>query len=199
MATVHDTLEAVNTVTFDQALLQAVARAKAVFPAQRCRIERGCALALAGAVRDLTHLRPRWYAVQSASDAGIEYDVVSNGQTVCNCQDYELHATTTNGHICKHGWAVLLVRWAQKHQPISPVPAPKYYATYYAPDGSDHPGIATLTERGYLFTPDDGGEPLYASTTALCLGGRVDLTDAQRAQDGNLVEKVCSHTGASYR
>lgn len=96
------------------ALTAAVTRAKAAFPAATVRIEKGLSLVLADAVTDLTRMIPHTYTVASQTDPRQHYDVVSNGSTVCQCPDYARHATPEGGYLCKHGFAVLLVRAARR-------------------------------------------------------------------------------------
>lgn len=105
--------ESAPTVNFDAALLTATARAKAKYVDARLRIEKGLALVLADAVTDMTRVQPRWFTVRSAS-ADTVYNVVSNGVTVCDCPDYQIHGTHNTEYACKHGYAVLLVRAARK-------------------------------------------------------------------------------------
>ena len=59
----------------------------------------------------------------------------------------------------------------------------RYFATYTAPDGEEHAGIATQTGQGWLFVAEDGLEPLFASSRSLMLCGQVDLADGQLADD----------------
>lgn len=94
--------EAVGTLTFDQALLQATARAKAAYPAERVRIERGLGLCLAEAV---TLLPEGLAVVQSQSQPGVTYRV--NGY--CPCPD----APQAPEGRCKHRWAKSLLKWAR--------------------------------------------------------------------------------------
>src|SRR5262244_3222424 len=94
-----------TTVEFDILLTACTERALAKFPEARTRIEKGAALVRADAVVDMTHFEAHGWHVQSQSTAQTWYHVVSNGTTVCTCKDYERH-----GHICKHGYAVLLTR-----------------------------------------------------------------------------------------
>jgi len=96
------------------ALTAAVARAKAAFPAATVRIEKGLSLVLQDRVSDRTQVTPHTYTVESQARPWQHYDVVSNGRTGCQCPDYERHATHDNGYLCKHGFAVLLVRSAQR-------------------------------------------------------------------------------------
>jgi hypothetical protein len=71
----------------------------------------------------------------------------------------------------------------------------RFYATYYAPDGEAHPGIAEwqTSKQCWLFTPEDGTDPAYYAIQALSLGADVTMLEAQRAQDGNLARKVCGY------
>jgi len=91
------------------ALTAAVQRAKAAFPAETTKIERGLSLVLQDAVSDTTLLAPHTYTVRSQGQPWRQYTVVSNGTTTCTCPDFERHQA-----LCKHGFAVLLVRSARR-------------------------------------------------------------------------------------
>ena len=173
--------EGTQTVQFDQALLQATARAKATYPAEKCRIERGLSLAISGAV---TLHADGSATVQSQTEVTTHYHV--NG--ACECRD----GMVAPGGRCKHRWAKSLVRFAQKA--LAEAPTFIYYASYYAPDESCTQGTAQYVDgHGWLFIPADGGDMLYASMLALVLGGRVDILETQRDKDGNLAAKVCGY------
>lgn len=104
----------VHRVNFTMALEAAALRATTAHPAHAGRIAKGLALVQADAVEDRTRLRPRWFRVRSSRDPQTTYDVISNGTTTCTCVDYQRHATETLAYLCKHGWAVLLVRAARR-------------------------------------------------------------------------------------
>lgn len=166
---------------FDNALRAAAARACTRYAGEAARIERGLVLALNGAV---TLHADGTASVQSASDTEIVYTV--NGH--CDCPDA---ARAPEGR-CKHRWAKVLVKKAQAALDARP----RYYATYYAPDGTAHPGIATATEMGWLFIGDAREEPLYAAPQALVLGGNCAIADAKRAEEeaaGGLAAIVCGY------
>ena len=180
--------ESTSTVQFDSALLQAAHDAACTkFPTLAARIDAGLQLALNGSVEDCTHLRPRWYTVTSRRQPDLYYDVVSNGETVCNCPDYEFRATQTNGYVCTHGWAVLLVRWVKKHSPIE---TSAHYAHLY-----DEPGILTYVHHVRTFFGENGTITHIAPEMEpfLTLLGHVSTADAQQAEDGDRV-RFCSQT-----
>lgn len=167
--------ESATTVQFDATLRTLAARATERYAGEAARIDRGLCLALSGHVAlhaDGTA------SVRSAKDAEVVYEV--NGH--CDCPD----ASRAPGGRCKHRWARCFAQKASGQ-------ALRYFATYYAPDGEAHQGVATATGHGWLFVADDGLEPLFASTHALALGGNVALYEAQRAADGDLVRKVCGY------
>ena len=178
--------EAARTIEMDAALFTAARRAKQAYPAETCRIERGLAIAIEGGVT-LFADGSAWVASQS--QPGGHYTV--NGH--CTCKD----ATVAPHGRCKHRWGKALARWAQSY--VAAQPHERYYATYTAPDGQAHQGVAEWTVKGWLFVADDGLDPLYAAIQALALGGNVAIAEAQAQADGDLVRKVCTHNGATYR
>lgn len=167
--------EAAATVNFDAALLAAAKKARAAYPAESLRIERGLAIALADGV---TLLADGTALVQSQSVEDTQYRV--NGH--CTCRDA---AKAPEGR-CKHRWGKSLYRWAIKHAEQAQPEQPKYHSTYYPPSGEWIQGVAQWTDRGWHFVPEDGSEPAYVAIQALCLGGRLDL-----AVEENFVENVC--------
>lgn len=186
MATIH---ESASTVNFDAALLAAAARAKATYPTERCRIERGLAIVLSGGVDVL----PTGIAlVQSQSQPGVQYTV--NGR--CSCPDEQ----RAPGGRCKHRWSKSLYKAALADQKRH-AGTDRYWATYYSPDGVQHPGIAAwqADRQCWLFTPEDGTDMLYPAMQALALGGHIATAEAQWQAEGNLVERVCHHSGASAK
>src|SRR5262245_16310931 len=98
-----------NTVELDDAVQAVTARALAKFPDARRYIERGAELVRADAVTDMRHLEADTFTVRSAVDPSTLYYVTSNGVTTCDCPDFRSHE-----RLCKHGWAVLLVRAIRK-------------------------------------------------------------------------------------
>lgn len=175
--------QSTTTVQFDAALRTAARKAVQAYPGEQARIDRGLVIALNGGVELLPNGVAR---VQSQSNSEIIYEV--NGH--CDCPDHE---RATEGR-CKHRWAKSLHKWAVKVYAAQPVE--RYYATYYPPTGDGLQGIATWTERGWLFVADDGAEPLYAAIQALCLGGRCDLADSKKAEEqaaGGLAAIICGY------
>jgi SWIM zinc finger len=109
----HNVTESTATVNFHLALIEATGRALAKYPQESVRIAKAVALVEADAVTDCQRLRPRAFRVRSTSHPATQYDVVSNSHTTCTCQDYLSHVTHDVGFLCKHGFAVLLVRSLQ--------------------------------------------------------------------------------------
>jgi len=165
MHTIPDTTTPVNTDAFDAALRGLAAKARARYAGEASRIHRALVIALDGGV---TLNQDGTASVQSCSDHGVQYTV--NGH--CACPDA---ARAPEGR-CTHRWAKALVKKARGL-------ALRYFATYTAPDGSEHAGIATQTGQGWLFVAEDGLEPLFASSRSLMLCGQVDLADGQLADD----------------
>jgi len=131
----HDTLKTVGTMRpqdhtaqFDAALRLAASRAKAAFPQEHARIAKGLELALGDHVTDMTRVKPGWWQVQSAQPTQAPYDVISNGHIMCTCPDH----TYRNVPICKHGFAVLLVRSAR-----TDMTSPKLRRAYHLTRGEE--------------------------------------------------------------
>jgi hypothetical protein len=76
----------------------------------------------------MTRVRPGWWQVRSSDAGAAPYDVMSNGHTACTCPDY----TYRNVEICKHGFAVLLVRSAR-----SDMASPKLRRAYHLVRGEE--------------------------------------------------------------
>lgn len=105
---------------FSQLVYQYAAKAEASMPAMAGRIGRAVELVLGGCVEPIgnstgaprfevasqTTFPDRWFTVRSQSSE-TTYDIVQN---VCNCADYEQHATQTNRYACKHIIATWLYR-----------------------------------------------------------------------------------------
>jgi hypothetical protein len=175
--------EAAHTVNFDAALRTLAAQARTRYAGEQARIDRGLVLALNGGVT----LKTDGVAlVSSQRDAEVFY-IVRDGQ--CDCPDF---SRAPDGR-CKHRFAVCLTKRALQAVSCQPQPS-TFYASYYGPDGTCTQGTAQhVAGRGWLFVPEDGGDLFYASGQALVLGGRVDLLEAQRAADGDLVAKICGY------
>jgi len=177
MATIQ---ESALTVNFDRALRTAAEKALTRYAGEAERITRGLVLALNGAV---TLQKDGTASVQSGSNPEISYTV--NGH--CDCHD----APRAQDGRCKHRYAKALVKKA-----LDLIAIRRFYATYTAPDGTAHQGIATATDRGWLFVADDGGIPLYAALQALALGGNCAIAEAKRAEEeaaGGLAAIVCGY------
>jgi hypothetical protein len=159
-----------HTVQFNTALRGLADRARTRYAGEAARIERGLVIALNGAV---TLHTDGTASVQSASDPEVVYHV--NGH--CDCPD----ASRAPEGRCKHRWAKCLVKKARtlalRYEAV------RHFATYTAPDGTEHQGIATPTGNGWLFVAEDGLDPLFASSRALTLCGQVDLAEAALADD----------------
>lgn len=173
-----------NTVQFDTALRTLAAAARTRYAGEAARLDRGLCLALNGHV---TLHADGTASVRSGSDAEVVYTV--NGH--CDCPD----ASRAPEGRCKHRWAKCLVKRATQ-QKAEEQAAQKYYATYNTPDGLVLQGTAEWmpSEGGWLVIDEVTN---YAYLTrrahALVLGGRVDILEAQRAADGDLVHKVCGY------
>lgn len=112
MQTIPQT-ESAGTLAFDAALLQASAKAKAAYPAEGVRIERGLQIALSKGVS----LSENGHAiVRSQSMPGQTYDV--NGS--CPCPD--AHYRAPEGR-CAHRWAKSLMLWTCRQTPVATVVA----------------------------------------------------------------------------
>src|SRR5262245_6321168 len=183
MTTVTDITATVNTVQFDAALRALAARARARYAGEAARLDRGLVIALNGGA---TLHADGTASVQSASDPEIVYHV--NGR--CDCRDAERAPEFR----CKHTWAKCLVKRAQQ-QVADEQAAQTYYATYITPDGLVLQGTAQwMPADGWLFIDAETAHAyLTQRAAALTLGGRVDILEAQREADGDLVRKVCGY------
>ena len=169
-----------TTVHFDDLLRAATQCALTKYPEETRRILRGLAIARTG---DLSFDGDGAALVESQSEKDKFYYVDSH---TCTCTDQK------RAPICKHMFARFLVLKARRLQAHGPAPR-QYYATYTAPDGDDHQGIAlwNTTMHCWLFTPDDPAmAPLFPAIEALTLGGHVPTAEAQRQQDGDLGQKL---------
>jgi len=172
--------QSVGTVNFDQALMAAATRAKAKYPNERSRIDRGILIAGTGGV----DLLPSGIArIASQSHPGEYYEV--NGR--CTCPDVP---KAPEGR-CKHRWAKALYKAALAEQKRYPGPD-RYWATYYSPTKEEMPGTAAFdkTMQCWLFTPEDGRDPFYAAIQALALGGHIATAEDQWHADGDMAHKV---------
>jgi hypothetical protein len=177
-------VEAHSTVSFDNALHHAAARALAKYPAEERRIKRGLAIALSGGV---VLLDDGTALVQSQTHEHVKYRV--NGK--CQCPD--MHAPEGR---CQHRWAKSLQKWSVRAMLDTEQPAPRYYATYSKPDGTDVHGIATWTSRGWLFCSEDGSCYDFIAIQALSLGGNLNIAEQKRQEEeaaGGLARIVCGY------
>ena len=191
MSTVTDTHNAVN---LDHALRTLAAQATARYAGEHLRIERALVIALNGGV---TLNADGSADVQSCSKAEVVYHVEGG---VCDCPDFQ---RAPDGR-CKHRYAVCLVKKAtkQEREAQAQTASQTYYATYTTPDGLVLQGTAQwcasgiYVDAGWLFI-DEATDHAYLTRRAhaLVLGGRVDLLEAQREADGDLVRKVCYGKG----
>jgi hypothetical protein len=117
-----------NTVKFDDLLVAATARATAQYPHDVARIAKALELVRAGLVTDMTRALAHTYTVGSEADPETIYAVVSNGETTCTCKDAVYRQS-----ICKHGFAVLLVRSARRDFR----PTPRYRHACYLVTGAE--------------------------------------------------------------
>jgi hypothetical protein len=116
------------------------------------------ALVRADAVTDMQRVTPHGWLVQSASQGGIEYAVTSNGSTTCTCQD-----ATRHGHICKHGYAVLLLRHLRRD-----VNKPRCRHAYHYVHGE---GYAVVRTQGTVeFWPGGRARSLTCDREDVTLG-----------------------------
>ena len=129
-----------HTETYLQAVTTAAAQALTKYPTAAARITRAVDLAVDGHVSAPRQRRDgrTAYLVRSQECTHLhtalaeaclceEYEVVG---LVCNCEDFERHATRTTGYLCKHIFAVCLTRKAAR------VLQPYYYRRrgwHYAP------------------------------------------------------------------
>lgn len=103
MATLSHSAESVQTVNFDQALLMAASRAKAVCPTEAHMIEKGLSIAVMGEVVIYSDVMAY---VRSQSRKDTAYVVEGR----CPCQG----ASKAPGGRCSHRWAVSLARKAER-------------------------------------------------------------------------------------
>lgn len=179
--------ETARTIQFDTTLRQLADRARTRYAGEAARIDRALVIALNHGVT----LHPDGVAsVQSSSNPEIVYHVAHG---TCDCPDF---SRAPEGR-CKHRFAVCLVKKAQVQVASSPG-RPTYYATYTTPDGVVLQGTAQWVpdDDAWLFI--DETDQAYATQRAhaLVLGGNVARAQKQKAIDGNLVRKVCTHNGA---
>jgi len=120
------------TVAFDAALLEAASKAKAAYPDERLRIERGLAICLADGV---TLLADGTAQVASQSHPGECYRV--NGH--CTCLDV---AEAPDGR-CKHKWGRSLSRWARAACAGAPEASPGPVETPASLDAPTVPEVLT--------------------------------------------------------
>lgn len=151
-------------VNLTHGLAAATNRAKAFYPQDAQKIGRGLALVLRGLVQQLDPTQPRHFVVGSATGMDVTYTVVSNGTTSCTCPDYRLHHADHERYLCKHGWAVLLVRAADRHtQP------PRYRHAYHLVDGVE--GYAHCLGDGRVqFHPGGRKYGFVCAKEELCIG-----------------------------
>lgn len=172
--------ESAACVQFDHALRAAANRYTATYPTHETRIQRGLEIALSGGVL----LQADGVAiVASQTYPGEAYHV--NGR--CGCPD---EPKAPKGY-CKHRYAKSIYK-AALADVRSHAGKERWYATYTAPDGERHPGIASWDDakQCWLFIPEDGTDPLYPAMQALSLGGHIATEQAQREIDGDLAAKV---------
>jgi hypothetical protein len=139
--------------SFQDAVLAAVARAKAAVPAAESRIDTAAALVLTGAVELLEEGRTA--RVGSHTDGGAVY--VVNGQ--CSCPD----VATAPGHLCTHRLAYGIAKRATELLQACPTPlsTPSSQAAWGPSDALN--GHAAETAEG---DPGDTGLPSEQSATA---------------------------------
>src|SRR4029077_18004866 len=106
--------ESTGTVQFDHALRAAARRATTAAPHAAARITKGLALVETDAVTDMRRVRADWFTVRSASVPALVYNIYSRTHTTCTCQDYARHVINDPAFLCKHAYAVLLVRSLQR-------------------------------------------------------------------------------------
>jgi hypothetical protein len=141
--------------SFQDAVLKAVARAKAALPAAESRIDTAAALVLAGAVELLEEGRTA--RVGSPTDGGPAY--VVNGQ--CSCPDF----STAPGHLCTHRLAYGIAKRAMELLQAHPTPltAPSSQAAWVPSDAlNGHAAETAEEDHG-----DTGLPPECSETVAL--------------------------------
>jgi len=177
--------QTVTTVQFDNALRQMADRARTRYAGEAARLDKGLTIALNHGV---TFLEDGTALVKSQSDAEIVYEVKAGR---CDCPDAERAPEFR----CKHRWAACFTKKATT-QIAGERAAQTYYASYVTTDGFELQGTAKWieAEAGWLFIDTEKDQAyLTHRTTALVLGGRVDILESQRAKDGDLVRKVCGY------
>jgi hypothetical protein len=139
--------------SFQEAVLTAVARAKAAVPAAEHRIDTAAALVLAGAVELLEEGRTA--RVGSPMDGGPVY--VVNGQ--CSCPEFP----TVPGHLCTHRLAYGIAKRATelRQAPPTPLTVPSDQGAWGPSDALDH-----LSAEAVEADPGDTGLPPEQSATA---------------------------------
>ena len=147
--------------SFQEAVLAAVARAKAAVPAAECRIDTAAALVLAGAVELLEEGRTA--RVGSPTDGGQAY--VVNGQ--CPCPDF----STAPGHLCTHRLAYGIAKRATELLQARPTPlsTPSGQAAWVPSDAlAVRPAEAAEENPGETGLPPECSEtPALPQETAL--------------------------------
>jgi hypothetical protein len=136
---------------FQEAVLAAVARAKAAVPAAEHRIDTATTLVLAGAVELLEEGRTA--RVGSHTDGGPAY--VVNGQ--CSCSDFP----TAPGHLCTHRLAYGIAKRATELFQAHPTPltAPSGQAARVPSDALDvHTAEAAEEDHGETGLPPERSE-----------------------------------------
>jgi SWIM zinc finger len=161
MLNVH---ESAATVQFDTALTDAARRATTAHPGAAARIAKALALVKADAVTDCQRLLPRLFRVRSASHTDVVYDVVSNGQTTCTCQDYAQHTWNDPHYLCKHGYAVLLVRSLQRDVGFN-----RMVHAYHMASGEEGHARRLVGNRA-VFHPGGHKHGFVCSAAELCFG-----------------------------
>lgn len=172
-------------------LLEAGAEAACTrYPQDTARIRRGLTLAQLGHVERQAKGQ---YTVRSQQYPDTAYAVLSNGTTVCSCEDYHRHAPL----LCKHCYAVLLVRWAvrqwQAIPPPEPEPAPKPSKAFYA-HVYEEAGILIQGADGRIYFLNDANNltvftPEMATFTVVL--GEVGISDTQHAVDLVRRQELC--------
>ena len=139
--------------SFQEAVLAAVARAKAALPAAESRIDTAAALVLAGAVELLEEGRTA--RVGNPTDDSPTY--VVNGQ--CSCPDF----ATASGHLCTHRLAYGIAKRAAELLQACPTPlsAPSGRGAWVPSDALDDPSAASAEGD-----PGDAGVPPEQRATA---------------------------------
>ena len=165
-----------NTAQFDAALTDAARRATAHYPAEKCRIARGCQIAQADGVE---LYQDGSATVQSQTQPEVRYHV--NGH--CPCPD----AMRAPAGRCKHRWSKALYKAALAAVKRHPG-KDRWYATYTAPSGEQVVGMAEWQPdlKCWLFVPEFGQEPAYIAKQALSFGGHVGMAEDQQETDGDL-------------